>query len=172
MYALLYVLRVLIIPITRLCSSCPNPLRTLINDTNHPINPTRVPVRLPRHHTPPPFLLSIYRAQLPDSRSLVVTQRRQFVLMRKTMASYGRRTQLASRWSQSCFAFCLFSLIVSLLSWLLSKWEIPLNTYYSLILRPYPRTPLWKPCPGALPHLPVFQEIFKIRALVRTPHTR
>ena len=66
----------------------------------------------------------------------------------------------ASGWI--CFPFCIFSLIVSLLSWLLGNWENPLNACHSLIQGP---TLLWKPWPGALLHLPVFQETSKSERL-------
>ena len=107
------------------------------------------PCGFPEISYSPPFSSPSFTApSCRDSRSLVVTQRRQFVLMRKMMASYRWRIPLAGQRSpasgQSCFPFCLFSLIVSHLSWLLGNWENPLNDYYSLTLRPYHQTPLWK----------------------------
>ena len=127
------------------------------------------PCDFPEISYSPPFPLSfIHRAQIPrqhqpgsyPTRAIRPDEEDDGQL--RTENSASKPMEPAS--GQSFFAFCLFSLIVSLLSWLHGNWENPLNAYYSFILRPSP-----KHLTGN--HAPVFQETSKSMHLsvLRTP---
>ena len=127
----------------------------------------------PRHHTPPPFLLSfIHRAQLPRQQepgsyptpAIRPDEEDNGQLWTENSAS---KSVEPHKWPE---LLCVLFVFTNCFAPFVAPRQLGNPTQYLLLAHPeaIPRTPLWKPCPGALPHLPVSQEISKIRALVRT----